>query len=416
MPSFAYTVIDSEGARKVGVLTAERMDDAVKKLQKEYTTIVKVREAKSGTEDEKQTISQVAVELYKGFVNQVPAQNILFFTRQLSTMFAAGITLEKALSKLAKNEKHKKFKEILLDIQKDIQSGKPFSDSIAKYPSVFPPLYSSLVHAGEISGTLSEILDGLANYLEKSSEVKQKVSAAMTYPIVVLSILALSVLLLVLVVAPKFNAVYESFGAKLPIPTQILMDVSSFLIDNAALGIFGGVVLVGAVGFFLATPRGKVVKDFISIRIPVMGVLLSNAIMARFSRTLGMLMRANVPVLDSFTLVSKVVNHKQIEKAVVEARSHIQDGRQINRSLSLTEAFPDILIQLVDTGEESGEIDALLIKCAEFYEKEVDTMMGKITSIIEPLMIVLLGGIVGTLVIVIYLPIFYLGSAMRQGL
>lgn len=415
MAAFAYTVIDKEGNRKVGVITAEKMDDAVKKLQNEFATIISVKPS-SKVELSQESFTKRLARTYKKIREGVPAQSVVFFTRQLATMFSAGMTIEKAISNLSKSEKHLRFKKILTEIQTDIRSGVTLSEACAKHPGAFSPLYIALLKAGELSGTLNEILERLSDYLEKSEDVKSKVISTLYYPAIVLLILFASILLLVFVIAPKFNAVYESFGAKLPPLTQLLMDVSQYMVHNVFSGILIMVAIPLSFVLFAMTDRGRNIVDRISLKFPVFGTLYYNSIVARFSRTLGMLMNASVPVLDSFTLVSKVVGNSIVEKAILKAKGEIQEGRTINKSLAKARVFPDILLQLADTGEETGEIDSLLIKCAGYYEKQVDTQVGRITSLIEPLLIVLLALIVGTIVIIIYLPIFYLGTAARQGM
>lgn len=415
MAAFAYTAIDKNGERKVGVLTADKMDDAVKKLQSEFSTIISVKPT-AKMELPKESFGKRLALAYKRFKERVPAQNVVFFTRQLTTMFSAGMTIEKAVTNLSRNEKHPKFKKILSEVRKDIQSGVTLSEACAKHPGAFSSLYISLIKAGELSGTLSEILERLSDYLEKSEDVKSKVISTLYYPAIVLCILFSSVLLLVFVIAPKFNAVYQSFGAKLPALTQMLMDLSQYMVNN----VFSGILIMLAIPLLLVlfamTDYGKFLVDKVSLRFPIFGTLYYNSVVSRFSRTLGMLMNASVPVQDAFLLVSKVVNNSIIEQAILKARGSIQEGRSITKSLADTNEFPDILLQLTDTGEETGEIDSLLIKCASYYEKQVDTLVGRITSLIEPLLIVLLALIVGTIVIIIYLPVFYLGTAAKQGM
>lgn len=415
MPAFAYTAINSKGERIVGVVDADRLDDAAKKLQKDFETIVNLRSVKNNNVREQWNFTDRIVASFKKFKERVPSQNVVFFTRQLSTMFAAGLTIEKSLGNLALNEKNERFKKIILEMKKDVQSGRTFSDALQKHPGAFSSLFSALVKAGEMSGTLSEILEQLANYLEKNEDVKRKVISSLFYPGIIVSVLTISVYGLLIFVVPRFKAVYDNFGAKLPGPTQALMDLSNYMIKNYMFGLMLFFTAVFAIIAFAHTDKGRHLVDRFSLKIPFVGVLLKSAIMARFSRTLGMLIKASVPIQDSFNLVSKTVNNVIIEEAILSARSMIQDGKSICRSLTLTNSFPNILLQLVDTGEETGEIDSLLIRCAEYYEKEVDALVNRVTSILSPLLIILLGIIVLIIVIAIYLPIFYLGSAIKHG-
>ncbi len=415
MPSFAYTAINSKGERLVGVIEADRMDDAAKKLQKDFDTIINVRPVKNKNGTVQENFSERMIATFKRFRERVPSQNVVFFTRQLSTMFAAGLTIEKSLGNLALNEKHERFKKIILEMKKDVQSGRTFSDALQKHPGAFSSLFAALVKAGEMSGTLSEILEQLANYLEKNEDVKRKVISSLFYPGIIVSVLTISVYGLLVFVVPRFKSVYDNFGAKLPGPTQTLMDLSNYIIENYMLGFFLLITLLFSIIASVHTDKGRLVLDKFSLKLPFVGSLLNSAIMARFSRTLGMLIKASVPIQDSFSLVSKTVNNVVIERAILNARSMIQDGKSICRSLTLTNTFPNILLQLVDTGEETGEIDSLLIRCAEYYEKDVDALVNRVTSILSPLLIILLGIIVLIIVIAIYLPIFYLGSAIKHG-
>lgn len=415
MSVFAYTAVNSKGERVVGVVEADRLDDAAKKLQKDFDTIVSVRPVKNKDSKEQWNFSDKIIASFKKFRERVPSQNVVFFTRQLSTMFAAGLTIEKALGNLSANERNERFKKIIIEMKKDVQSGRTFSDALQKHPGAFSSLFAALVKAGEMSGTLSEILEQLANYLEKSEDVKRKVVSSLFYPGIIISVLTISVYGLLVFVVPRFKSVYDNFGAKLPGPTQALMDLSNYLIENYLLGILLLIISLFSVIVFAHTDKGSHLIDRTSLRIPFTGALIRSAIMARFSRTLGMLIRASVPIQDSFQLVSKTVNNIIIEEAIMKARSMVQDGKSICRSLTLTNSFPNILLQLVDTGEETGELDALLIKCAEYYEKEVDSLVSRVTSILSPLLIILLGIIVLIIVVAIYLPIFYLGSAIKHG-
>lgn len=415
MPSFAYTAINAQGERKVGVIDADRLDDVAKKLQKEFETIISIRPIKKGESKDNTGFVEKTIATFKRIRDRVPSQNVVFFTRQLSTMFNAGLTIEKSLGNLALNEQNQKFRKIILAMKKDVQSGRTFSDALSSHPGAFSTLYASLVKAGEMSGTLSEILDQLANYLEKNEDTKQKVVSSMFYPGIILAILGLSVHALLVFVVPRFKAVYDNFGAKLPGPTQTLMDVSNYLIDNFAMGIVVTLLSLLGIVAFAHSQKGELLFAKIALKLPFVGNLLNSAFVARFARTLGMLIKASVPIQDSFTLVAKTMGNVVIRDAVLKAKGMIQDGKSITRSLTQVKVFPNILLQLVDTGEETGEIDSLLIKCAEYYEKQIDAMVNRITSILSPILIVMLGIIVLIIVVAIYLPIFYLGSAIRHG-
>jgi type IV pilus assembly protein PilC len=416
MSSFEYTALNADGNRISGMVQADAMDEAVKMLQQDFDTVIAVKPAAKAPERTQSGFSRRFEEWRKRQFHRVPMRSVVFFTRQLSTMFSAGMTVERALRNLCRTEKNPRFKGMLGRISDEINAGKSLSDSLSRHPGAFSRLYIALVQAGEMSGTLGEVLDKLADYLERTEDVRRKVTSALYYPAFVLGVLAVSVYLLVVVVAPRFSRIYASFGAQLPLPTQILMSVSSFLVDNIIYGVMGAILFAGATLFWSMTDRGREILDLIKLKAPIVGKLMRDSIMARFSRTLGLLMASSVPVLDAFTLVSRVVHNTIVEKAVLQSRDLVQQGRGISASLAAAKTFPDIVVQLVATGEETGELDTLFIKCGEYYEKEVDSLIGRITALIEPFLIVLLGVVVGALVIIIYLPIFFLGTAMKQGL
>jgi type IV pilus assembly protein PilC len=242
------------------------------------------------------------------------------------------------------------------------------------------------------------------------------VVAALYYPVVVLSFLCICVAILLLKVAPMFESVYKSFGANLPAPTRALMNTSGFILDHIFISFLVGIAALAAAVVYSQTDRGRRAIDTLKLQVPVFGALLKDSIMARFSRTFSLLMSSSVPVLDSLALVAHAMTNVIIERAVLRAREAITRGKAVYAALEETYVFPDILIRLAETGEETGELDKLMLKGAEFYEKQVDSLIQKITSIIEPFLIILMAIVVGTLVVIIYLPIFYLGMAIRRGM
>jgi type IV pilus assembly protein PilC len=259
-------------------------------------------------------------------------------------------------------------------------------------------------------------LDRLAEYLERSEDVRRKVISALYYPVFVMAFLAVCVAVLVLKIAPMFDRVYQSFGAELPAPTMALMSVSGFLVGNLPFGFM--VLLASSFAFvlFALSDRGRWFLDAARLRLPVFGTLIKDATMANFSRTFGLLLSSSVPVVDSLALSARTVNNVLVAKGVETVRDMIQDGHSIHAALRKAMIFPAILVQLVATGEETGEVEKLLLKAADYYEKKVDSLISRLASLIEPMLIVLMGIVVGALVIVIYLPIFYLGMAMKRGM
>ncbi len=416
MANFSYTVKDAKGARKEGIIKANTMDEAIDKLATEGGTIISVRNANDGSFKGKLSLfDKIMLAIYK-MRTAVKLKTLVFFTRQLSTMFSAGLTIEKAISNLGKEEKDPKFKKVLKKVDDDIRKGYSLSESFEQHPGVFNPLYVSLVKAGEVSGTLHTVLDELAENLERTEDTRRKVNSAMTYPIFILVFLIFVVWFLFYYIIPKFSDIYASFGAELPVATRVAIAISNVIKGNlfATVGIVIAVVLF----FFIInlTDRGRWIIDKIKLKIPVVGGLVESSVMSKFSRTFSILMKAGVPIMDTLELVENVVGNAVIESAVRRSRVMIKEGYGIAQAFRSTNAFPSTLLQMISTGEETGDLDKLLSKTASFYDKIIDSVIEKLTSLIEPILIIIMAGVVGSIIIVIYLPIFNLGEAMSEGL
>jgi type IV pilus assembly protein PilC len=416
MATYAYIVKDAKGARAEGVIKAGTIDEAVEKLTNEGHTIISVKTADAGAFSGNMSIvDKMLLSIHK-FRNRVPLKIMVFFTRQLSTMFSAGLTLEKSIADLGKAETHPKFKKVLLKISDDIKKGYSLSEAMEQHPGVFTNLYISLVKAGEASGTLHTVLDELSDYLEKIEDTKRKVMSAMTYPVFIIIVLILVMIALFVVVIPKFEGVYSRFNADLPLATQAAIRFSNILTDNFISVVFGAIVIAVCVWIINLTDRGRYFFDMISLKIPYIGELLRNSIMSKFSRTFSILMTAGVPIMDTMALTENVVQNAVVESAIRKTRVMVKEGYSIAGAFTKTGVFPPTMLQLTATGEETGDMDRLLAKAAEFYEKLVDSVVDRLTSLIEPLLIVIMAVVVGGTIIVIYLPIFQLGSAISSGL
>jgi type IV pilus assembly protein PilC len=415
MPAFRYLAVNAKGERVSGDLKAEAMEGAIRELQSDGHTIISLLPVDriGGGED---TVSARLARFVHGVRTHIPLRDVVFFTRQLATMFSAGMTLERAVGNLIANEANPRLKKILLALAADLQKGQSLSEAMGRHPGAFNGLYVSLIKAGEAGGSLGNTLESLADYLERSEEVRRKVVSSLYYPVFVMVFLSLCVAILVLKIAPMFDRVYRSFGADLPVPTRILMNVSGFLIKNMPFGILMGMAIAFGIFLFALTDRGRWYLDAARLRLPIFGALMKDATMANFSRTFGLLLASSVPVVDSLALAGRTVGNVLVRKGVETVRDQIKDGQSIHAAMRRAMVFPAILIQLVATGEETGEVEKLLLKAAEYYEKKVDTLISRLSSLIEPVLIVLMGGVVGALVIVIYLPIFYLGMAMKRGM
>lgn len=416
MASFQYIVKDAKGIRVEGAVKASTLDDAIDKLTKEGSIIISVKSAAEGAFQGKMSLfEKVMLAIYK-FRTGVSLTTLVFFTRQMSTMFSAGLTIEKSLSNLAKEERNKRFQKVLIKLSDDIKKGFSLSESMEQHPGVFNAMYISLVKAGEVSGTLHTVLDELAEYQEKIADTRQKVSSATAYPIFILIFLAIVVGILFYYIIPMFAEVYESFNADLPGPTLAAIALSNLVRENVFFTVLIILAIIMAFVLFYLSDRGKYIIDSILLKIPVIGNLLENSIMSNFARTFSILMFAGVPIMESMELVENVVQNSVVENAVRKARVMVKEGYSVAGAFKKTGAFPPTLLQLMATGEETGDMDSLLRKGAEFHQKLVDTVIDKLTSLIEPMLIIIMAVVVGYIIIIIYLPIFNLGLAISSGM
>ncbi|MCD4797299.1 MAG: type II secretion system F family protein [Candidatus Cloacimonetes bacterium] len=416
MAGFQYIVKDAKGLRVEGTIKATTMDEAIDKLTKEGSILISVKSTSEGAFKGKMTLfDKLMLTIYK-IRTGVSLKTLVFFTRQLSTMYSAGLTIEKSLANLGKEEKNKKFRNVLIKLANDIKKGFSLSEAMELHPGVFNSLYISLVKAGEVSGTLHTIFDELAIYLEKIEDTKRKVWSALSYPIFIVGFLIIVVWVLFYFIIPMFAGVYESFNADLPGPTLAAIAISNIVREHVFLTFLG--VLAVCMGFFLfyLSDKGRYIVDAIILRFPVIGNLMENSIMSKFSRTFSILMYAGVPIMETMELVENVVQNAVVESAVRKARIMVKEGYSVAGAFKKTNVFPSTLLQLIATGEETGEMDSLLKKAAEFHQKFVDSVIDRLTSLIEPILIILMAGIVGFIIIITYLPIFNLGLAISSGM
>ncbi|MBL7073772.1 type II secretion system F family protein [candidate division KSB1 bacterium] len=416
MPTYSYVIRDPSGRREESLVRASDLDAAISLLKGKGGTILSVREAKKETALKKTALGdQVALFFYR-LRTRVPLEILVFFTRQLSTMFSAGLTLEKSIVGLQYEEKNRRFRKVLGRLSVDIKKGFSLSDALEKHPGVFSPMYVALVKAGEISGNLHTILEDLSDYIEALADTRRKVFSAMSYPLFVFIFLVIMLIGIFVFVIPMFREVYAKLGAQLPGPTRMLMGASQAISQNFLSAC--GITLLVLISLWLLamTDRGRFIFDRLLLAFPVLGSLLKNAIMNKFSKTFGVLIGSGVPIMEAISLSQRVVGNKVIERGLSQARGLIKDGFSISNALKKTMVFPAILLQLIATGEETGEMDRLLNKAAIFYEKQVDAIVDRLTSLIEPILIVIIGVVIGSIIITIYLPVFYLGAALRRGL
>ncbi|MDY0292452.1 MAG: type II secretion system F family protein [Desulfuromonadaceae bacterium] len=347
-----------------------------------------------------------------GFEPKITTKDLVVFTRQFATMIDAGLPLVQCLDILSSQQENKTFKRILLEVKNDVESGSTFADALKKHPKAFDELFVNLVAAGEIGGILDTILNRLAAYIEKSMKLKKQVKSAMTYPATVVSIALVVIGVILVFVIPAFEKMFADFGGALPAPTQIVINISNFIQDYILL-IIGGIILtIFAVKKIYATKKGRTLIDDWALKAPVFGVLIRKVSVAKFTRTLGTMVSSGVPILDGLEITSKTAGNKTVEAAIIKVRQSISEGNTIAEPLAQSGVFPPMVCQMIAVGEQSGSIDSMLNKIADFYDDEVDDAVGNLTSMMEPLLMLFLGTTVGGLVIAMYLPIFKLAGTV----
>lgn len=415
MPVFSYLIKDEAGSRREGELRADSIDLAMQKLAANNQIVVNLQEVDTSWDFIGPFIDEINLS-FERMKNRIPLSNLVFFTRQLATMYSAGLTLERSIHGLATEEKHTRFKKVLLNVSENIRKGLSLSESMQKHPGVFSNLYIALTKAGEVSGNLNVIMDQLATYLENLDDVRRKVRSAMTYPVFMVGFLFAMMASMFIWIIPKFSEVYAQLGASLPAATQMMVVISEWMSYNFGKIMFSIFSIIFGLWIISKTRRGGYVIDTIKLNSPVFGALVEQSILNKFSKTAGILIGAGVPVIESMHLMKKIVENRVYENAIEDATEYIRDGFNISTALRRTERFPAILLQLTATGEETGELDSLLDNASDYYYKQVNALVDRMTTLIEPILILLVGLVIAVMVIVTYLPVFYLGSALQQGL
>ena len=340
------------------------------------------------------------------FQPKITTKDIVVFTRQLSTMIDAGLPLVQGLEILGTQQENKTLKKVIRDIKVDVESGSSFAEALKKHPKHFDQLFCNMVAAGELGGMLDEVLKRLSDYMEKAQRLKSKVKGALTYPTIVLAITGLVLGIILVFVIPVFEKMFADFGSALPVPTQMVINLSNF-VKSYFLIIIGSII--AAIFIFkryYTTKVGRYTTDRLILKAPVFGPLLKKVAVAKFTRTLGTLINSGVSIVESLDIVAEVVGNKVVEKAIYRVRSSIREGRTIAQPLQESAIFPNMVVQMISVGETTGALDQMLNKIAEFYDQEVETAVDAMTSLIEPFMIVFLGGTIGSIVVAMYLPIF----------
>jgi len=393
MPSFEWKGRDRAGKPQSGILVAENKETVLAVLRRQQIVPSTVKE--KGKE--------IALPKIRGGVSD---KSLAVFTRQFSVMIDAGLPLVQCLQILGEQEENKTFQRIILQVREDVESGSSLANALKKHPNAFNDLYVNMVAAGETGGILDTILQRLATYIEKAYKLKAQVKSAMIYPATVIGIAVLVVYVILWKVIPVFASLFISLGATLPLPTQIVVAASKFVGRFwwllAALVVAGGY----SIKRYYATENGRMVIDRLLLKAPILGLVLRKIAVARFCRTLGTLLSAGVPVLESLEITAHTSGNAVIEKAILEVRKQVEEGKSMAEPLKTTDAFPPMVVQMISVGEATGAMDTMLAKIAEFYEEEVDVAVAGMMKLIEPVMILFLGIVIGGIVIAMYLPMF----------
>jgi type IV pilus assembly protein PilC len=395
MPTYTWVGKTREGLSKKGVIVAADVDGAMTTLRAQAITPTSVK-------PKGKDLSEIFPFLQKG----VRIRDLVIFTRQFATMIDAGLPLVQCLDILGTQEENATFKKVILQIKGDVESGSTFSDALGKHPKVFDRLYVNLVAAGEVGGILDTILSRLAAYLEKNDKLRRKVKGAMTYPAAVTVIATVVVVVMLTKVIPVFEKMFKDFGGTLPAPTQMVINLSHFLQAYILYMIIGlGVIAYGLKRYY-GTTQGRLVMDTLFLKSPIFGSLLRKVAVARFSRTLSTMLSSGVPILDALEIVARTAGNVVVEREILMTKSSIAEGKTIAEPLQGSKVFPGMVVQMISVGEQTGAMDAMLGKIADFYDDEVDTAVDALTSLLEPLLMVGLGGTIGCLLVAMYLPIF----------
>jgi len=394
---FAYKAKDNNGKLTEGTVEAPDEKAAIARLRGQRLSVTEI---KAGGKTGKQG--------KKG--GKIDNKDVVIFSRQLSTLVSSGVPIVQGLTILSEQAEAPNFKLVLGALRTDIEAGLSIADAMKKHPNAFTELYVAMIRAGEVGGILDTILERLSAYLEANEALKAKVKAAMMYPIVVFSAAGLITIFLVVFVIPIFKDIFAGFGAELPFITQMLINISDFMRSKILymLPIIGGTVW--GVKRWMKTEKGQWKVDEISLKLPVFGILLKKVAIAKFSRTLGTLIKSGVPILQGLETVAKTAGNKVIEAAIDNSQKSIKEGGRISDPLKKANIFPPMVIQMISVGEETGGLDNMLTKIADFYDQEVDTAVKGLTSMLEPLIMIFLGVVIGTIVIAMFMPMFSLGE------
>lgn len=397
MPTFAYEGRTADGQVKKGKIDAVDANAARNQLKRQNINPTSVKENKGGIE----------ISLFKP---KVTTRDLVIFTRQFATMIDSGLPLVQCLEIQSKQAENETFRTELGQIKESVESGSTFADALKRFPVTFDELYQNMIAAGEVGGILDTILNRLAVYLEKAENLKRQIKGALMYPVITVVVAGVVVSVLLLFVVPSFEQMFADMGAALPSLTQMVIDLSKWLQANWWIVLGGIIGIIWGTRTFYKTEKGNVILDGVMLKLPVFGDLLTKVAVARFCRTLGTMLSAGVSILEALDICGRTSGNKIIEGAIVDVRQGISEGRNISEPLAEAKVFPDMVCQMISVGEATGALDVMLNKVADFYEDEVDQSVEAMTSMLEPLIMVFLGVVIGGLVIAMYLPIFTMAA------
>lgn len=394
MPTFKYTAKNEESKNVGGKISADSKEAVIAELRKRKLTILSIEETKSGASKSKPFSSK-----------KIKPDEIVIFTRQLATMVDAGIPILQSINALQDQTTHPGFKKTLSTVESDIQQGSSLSAAFAKHPAVFDTLFVSMVKVGETGGVLTAVLERVSSYMEKTLKLVRKVKSALIYPAVVVSMAIIITVILLVKVVPTFAGIYDSFDAELPAMTQTLIFISEMLKNYLIFVILGVVAIVISIVQWHKTEKGGLYLDGLVLRLPIFGELLKKVAISRFSRTLATLIQSGVPILESLDIVQSTIGNKVLERVVENVKNNVREGESIAAPLEKSSVFPTMVCRMIAIGEKSGQMEKMLLKISEFYDDQVDAAVEALTSIIEPLIIGVLGIVIGFIVIALFLPI-----------
>jgi type IV pilus assembly protein PilC len=399
MPIYVWKGKNSYGEKRKGEI--EAIDEAGARAQLRRLRI------------ENPTIKLKPKDIFENiqlFQPTVTGKDIVIFTRQLSTMIDAGLPLVQCLQILGKQQSNPTFRKVLTTIQNDVETGTTLADSMRKHPKVFDSLYSNMIEAGELGGILDTILSRLAGFKEKAMALQKKIKGAMTYPVICLAISLLILVVILVFVIPVFVEMFASMDSALPAVTQLVVDMSDFVKGNIIYILIAGILVFYGVKKIYNTEKGRLKIDAFILKAPIVGQLTRKVAVSKFTRTLSTMLQSGVPILDALQVVARTSGNKVVERAVIRVSESIAEGRPIAEPLEESGVFPNMVVQMINVGESVGALDTMLEKIADFYDEEVDQAVENLTAMIEPLMMVFLGGMIGGLVVAMYLPIFQMAG------